>query len=298
MLNASLLFLSVIFMTGSNVGTRMNKSTNIGAFLNSAFVAGIAAVLLWSISAILHESISNEMFIYALIFAFLGVIGKLAGYIAYQKGSMAGTTLFANSSLIIVVLFSVLYFQERFDWLSAMGIIGTLVSLTLFALPEKKERDDKKENRKKSVNFIWIFACVITLLANSGISISTKIRQMKVEGEGPFAYMAFCYTLMFVISITIYSLMQIRLKSLRTDISNIKASVSSLLLQSFGNSGCNLLVTILSSRIPGSILYPVNTGGGLILTAICGFVFFKEKKTRKNMAGIILGIFSIVLLTI
>ena len=86
--------------------------------------------------------------------------------------------------------------------------------------------------------------------------------------------------------------------TVKADINNVKDCVPSLLMQSLGNVDCNLLVTILSTRMLGAVLYPVNIGGGLVLTVLCGFLFFKKKKTCKNILGIALGVVSILILSL
>ena len=298
-----LLACSVMCMCINNVGSKTNKAKGGGRFLNVTITSFIAAVILWIIVAVVDEKVSMNMLIYALIFAVFGVFGKCMGYLAYEKGSMLATTLFSNSSLIVVVVFGVFFFQEPFELLTGIGIIGVIASLVLFALAgdsDKLKEDGIKvaEKKKHSINFIWLLCCLGIVLANSAISISTKIRQVNVGGANVFAYMALCYTLMCIISALVYGFIQIKATSLKADIVNVKACVPSLLMQSFGNAGCNVLVTILAARMLGAVLYPVNTGGGLVLTVLCGFLFFKEKKTWKNILGIALGIVSIVILSL
>ena len=65
-----------------------------------------------------------------------------------------------------------------------------------------------------------------------------------------------------------------------------------------GNSGANLLVTFLSSNVDAAILYPISMGGGLVLTVLAGFTFFKEKKTFVDLTGIVIGLMSMILLNI
>ena len=69
--------------------------------------------------------------------------------------------------------------------------------------------------------------------------------------------------------------------TVKANINNVKDCVPSLLMQSLGNAGCNLFVTILSTRMLGAVLYPVNIGGGLVLTVLCGSLFFKKKDMQK-----------------
>ncbi|MBK8886256.1 MAG: EamA family transporter [Saprospiraceae bacterium] len=58
-----------------------------------------------------------------------------------------------------------------------------------------------------------------------------------------------------------------------------------------------LLVLALQQGWGGSIVFPVNNVGILVVAAIFGLVFFKEKLTPYKLAGFALAILSIVLIT-
>lgn len=54
----------------------------------------------------------------------------------------------------------------------------------------------------------------------------------------------------------------------------------------------------LASQVPGHIVFPITTGGSLFLVAAAGILVFKEKIGGYGLAGILLGITSLVLLSI
>jgi multidrug transporter EmrE-like cation transporter len=54
----------------------------------------------------------------------------------------------------------------------------------------------------------------------------------------------------------------------------------------------------LAHGMPGHIVFPVTTGGSLFFVAAAGIVFFKERVGPYGLAGICLGICSLVLLSI
>jgi multidrug transporter EmrE-like cation transporter len=54
----------------------------------------------------------------------------------------------------------------------------------------------------------------------------------------------------------------------------------------------------LGGGIPGSIVYPVTLAGGLFLVVGAGVLLFKERVGPYGVAGIVLGIVSIVLLSL
>lgn len=58
----------------------------------------------------------------------------------------------------------------------------------------------------------------------------------------------------------------------------------------------NLFVMILTGLMPVSLMYPLISAGGIIVTYIVSKFFYKESLTKAQLIGFILGIGSVVLL--
>ena len=54
----------------------------------------------------------------------------------------------------------------------------------------------------------------------------------------------------------------------------------------------------LSHGIPGHIAFPLTTGGSLFLVAGAGILLFKEKVGKYGIAGMVIGILALVLLSV
>ncbi|MGH2639647.1 MAG: hypothetical protein ACRDF4_10270 [Rhabdochlamydiaceae bacterium] len=54
----------------------------------------------------------------------------------------------------------------------------------------------------------------------------------------------------------------------------------------------------LDLQVPGNIVFPVAIGGSILVVAVAGWVFFKERMSRLSTAGIILGFVAVILLSI
>ena len=63
-------------------------------------------------------------------------------------------------------------------------------------------------------------------------------------------------------------------------------------------SGQTSVGLALARGLPGSIVYPVALAGGLFLVIAAGVLIFKEKIGAYGVAGIILGLVSIILLSL
>jgi drug/metabolite transporter (DMT)-like permease len=65
---------------------------------------------------------------------------------------------------------------------------------------------------------------------------------------------------------------------------------------SFGGQLFSLLA--LERNVPGYVVFPMTTGGNLFLVAAAGIFIFREKVGPYGIAGILTGIFSLVLLSL
>ncbi len=65
---------------------------------------------------------------------------------------------------------------------------------------------------------------------------------------------------------------------------------------SFGGQLFSLLA--LERGVPGYIVFPVTTGGNLFVVAAGGVLLFKERVGRYGVAGIAVGVLSLVLLSV
>jgi len=65
---------------------------------------------------------------------------------------------------------------------------------------------------------------------------------------------------------------------------------------SFGGQLFSLLA--LEKGVPGYIVFPITTGGNLFVVAAGGVLIYRERIGRYGMAGIVVGVLSLVLLSL
>lgn len=62
-------------------------------------------------------------------------------------------------------------------------------------------------------------------------------------------------------------------------------------------SGQTFTGLALSNGLPGHVAFPLTTGGSLFLVALAGILLFREKVGGYGIAGIVLGIVSLIMLS-
>jgi drug/metabolite transporter (DMT)-like permease len=63
-------------------------------------------------------------------------------------------------------------------------------------------------------------------------------------------------------------------------------------------AGQSFTALALSKGLPGHIAFPLTTGGSLFLVALAGIVLFKERIGPYGLCGVVLGVTSLVMLSV
>ena len=75
---------------------------------------------------------------------------------------------------------------------------------------------------------------------------------------------------------------------------NLKKGFCLFAICGIANGVVNYLVLLLSNRLPASVMFPVISAGGIILSAIVAITVYKEKLSKYQWIGMILGTISII----
>ena len=69
----------------------------------------------------------------------------------------------------------------------------------------------------------------------------------------------------------------------------LPVSVILIMLASSAVDGASYLLQLVgASHLPASVLYPMITGGSVVLTVLAGWLFFKQKPSNRAIVGIVL----------
>jgi drug/metabolite transporter (DMT)-like permease len=169
---------------------------------------------------------------------------------------------------------------------SILDVLGVLCAVSAVIISGRKPQ--AKGNTAKSYYFIPL---VIAMLASGGLGIVQKLQQKSDYAEQKSIFLLIAFTLAAVISFT-FSLFA--KKQGDPPFRHGKLAVASYIGVCFGC--CNLLNTTLAGLLPSAIFFPTLNIGVILLSMICGMIFFKEKISKKEIAVLILGGLSILLL--
>ena len=146
----------------------------------------------------------------------------------------------------------------------------------------------KNKSGTKSYFFIPL---MIAMLASGGLGIVQKLQQKSDYAEQKSIFLLIAFLLAAGISL----LLSLFTKKVATEPTRPrKFAVASCIGLFFGC--CNLLNTSLAGMLDSAIFFPTLNLGVILLSMVCGLIFFKERLGKRETAILTLGVCAILLL--
>jgi len=280
-----ILLLCILATTKVTIQSRFGKkmlSTRADGIIYNAAVFFTAAILFCADI----PSASSGTWLFASAFALFTVIFQLSYTNALSLGNVSLTVMLVNLSMLLPVLLSVIVYNEH---LTLGRIIGILLTVTSFILCV----DAKPENR---MSRSWLFLTVASILANGSIGITQKIFGASVFHNEKKAFVACSYMIAFLITLALYTVVHIKEKN-STAYKKIPtylfAALAGIVLAIF-----QWVNTYAISVMDGSFLFPIYSGGSIILSTLVGVLFFRDKLTSKQKISMVLGMVAVVIMNL
>lgn len=284
-----LLSLSIILSTGRNIFSKKISDVRFGTksfflYQGFLFLSGAAALILFGKIQLTEIAISTV--IYAIIYALLLIFAQWFYTAALADGNTGVCSTVYSMGFIFPTLSGAILWSESFSVIDALGILSAVSAIAVSGL-----RHGPGANCKKSYYFVPL---IIAMLSSGGLGILQKIQQKSAYAEQKSIFLLIAFLLAAAISFTIAPAAKKHADS--EPVSKKKIAVASSVGIFFGC--CNLLNTTLAGLLPSAIFFPTLNIGSIFLSMLCGIILFKEKISKKEIAVLILGVISIVLLNI
>ena len=286
-MNGLLLGVSILSNTFQTMASRSyGMRAKNGKYIFNA-IAFSLATLLCLIPAGGKMSFSLEVLPYSFFFALAFGSCTFFNFLALNEGPIALTTLISSYSLLIPTFYGIIFLGDSLGVLAIVGIVLLLFSLFF---SNYKKRCDGETGR---VTVKWIIYVTIAFIGNGMCSTVQKIQNIKMGGESKNEFMFLAY-----MAFALVMLVTALIKERGTVISNVKVGGVFIAAVGIFNLVTNMLVMFLNARIAPSIMFPIISAGGVLLTIVAAVLVYKEKLTRFQQIGVVLGILAIVFLNI
>ena len=205
------------------------------------------------------------------------------------KNGAAITAAFAKLGLIVSVGLS-LFFGERPGVTQLVGVVLALIAMVVMNTGGKKTNNaDKASGASKSGAFLLL----LVLLAGGGSEGMSKVfDQVGSEGEKPlFLFYLFSMAALLAAVLAVVEYLRTKKKLRWRDLAAGIAVGAPNYLSSYW-----LLKSL--SAVQGTVVYPVVSGGAIVVVTLVSVLFLHEKPTRRQAIGLGLILVSLVLLNL
>lgn len=236
------------------------------------YVGLFKTLIFWAINGFSLEFTAFSAIMAAMMAAVcFGYI--LLGQQILKTSQVAVYTLFLMlGGMCVPYLWGAIVLHEQLNLFRILGLITIAAALIIMNL---SERPKKKQ----------LLMCIVVFILNGFCSVISKEHQISVDNavsSAGFVMLTGLATALF----GAVGLISERLK--KEDLEIKKGNGITVLALSALIGGISYLLQLNGAEsIPATALYPMLSGGSIALSVITGFIFFKEKPSRKLIIGMV-----------
>lgn len=227
---------------------------------------------------------------FALLGGALTVSFQTCYAVALGIGPVSLTVLILNFGTLISATFSTVAFHENIYLTQGFGIILLIVS---FLLSTKPDASGHKVNAK------WLVTAIVTSLSNALATCIAKWVSKTVTLEnGSNTYLTVMYFVASLFAFLYYGLRRLTGKKEKSTfrfswkIPGYALAVAGILCV------YQWLYLYSMARISGSLQFPTQAGTQSVIMALIGVFLFRDKLSRRQIAGVVCGIACIVMMNL
>ena len=312
MLEAFLLAVITIGISAQGIIKKFynGRVSSKGVFIFSA-VSVFSACLFFVCSGGFKFEFNPIIIPYALGFAACFGAASVAGFYAIVHGSLSLTSLVTSYSLIIPTFYGLIFNKEKVDAFFWIGFSLLCVSLFLInsRIGAKKPVSDSAEVEKNKgeeikITFAWVIFALVAFVCN-GLCSTIQPAAVKVFGayvaEHPELAGVDYSNEFMIIALLVVTVIMLAM-AFFTEREDIPVCAKRgwywMVLCGVANGLVNLLVMVLSTRMSNSLMFPIISAGGIILTGIVCRFFYREKLTSGQYIALVLGVAAVVFMNL
>lgn len=294
------LILAILFSTGVFVAMRLferYKLDNHQALMwNYVFASGTGFAICehWDTAP---QLVVEPWFGLSILTGFWFIFTYLLMTASTQRSGVTVTSLSSKLSVVLPILAGVIMLGEKLNFVATTGIVLALVALVLVLGRNKQtnKTDGRDVSGNVSANKIgWIVGLLpVFIFFGTGTGdIMMKITEQQNSGDDLGFMIAFIYFVALVFGVIIVIWDIVRGKS-KWQWKNALGGIGLGVINFFSTSS----VYHAMRSFDNVVLFPIYNIGVVSLTALIGWLFFKEKLTLKNYIGLIIAVIAVILIT-
>ena len=259
------ILLAVVFALQKKYQQAAGTALKAGLAYN-ALMGACSAIIFLGITGF-QVNISLFSVVMAALFCITIMLYVMIGFKIMEKGNLALYTLFLMSGgMTVPYIWGVLFLNEEFTILRTLGLIAIIAAIALSNSGAKKP--DKKQ----------LLMCVAIFFLNGTSSVLSKMHQIHPV-SATVTSQDFVFLVSLFKALICAGLILFNKKKLHTDGKKLglKKLMPIIILAALADGLSYMLQLMGASELPATVLYPLITGGSIILTSLAGIAFYKEK---------------------
>lgn len=283
------LILSIISATGIYVCFKFIERTGtklINPIVINYLIAAVAGF--WMNGSVPVDQILNSDWLILGLFqgVLLIVLFFFVGF-SSRKAGISVTTVSAKMAVVIPMLFSIIFFKEQAGLLKYLSIFLAVAAVGLSVY--KKQSVSSKTG---------ILAIVFPVILFFGMGVENSILIYAKEKYIDESVSALFSATLFSVALLSGVILMLFKPSVLKGFAQPKTLLLGAILGSFNYGSIYfMLMTLNSGVFSNSVSYGIVNVGIVALTVLTGTVFFKEKLSKLNIAGVFLALITFVILT-
>lgn len=262
------------------------KINTFQAIVFNYLIAFVCGILASNIAIDFSEIYQQEWFLGAVLLGFLFITVFNIMALTSQKNGLSVASVSSKMSVVIPVVFGILIYDESISAVKIIAIILALISVYLASV----------KTEGVSIEIKQLLFPILLFFGSGIIDTSLKFIEKNYVQEDTvpiFTAVSFLAAFFFGGLLLVFKLIRKQTK-LET-----KSFLGALMLGIPNFFAIFFLIKSLQLKdFESSTLFTINNVGIVVLSTLFGLIFFKEKLLTKNWIGILLAVFSILLISI
>lgn len=282
-------YLLILLKSIANIGEGVFiKKYNTKHSAGGMFFTGILslfALLFFIISDKDGFNFNNKMIPYAVAYGLIYCISYLLTFVAIACGSFTMSMLIISYSLIMPIIYGIIWLNEPISAFACIGFV--LFAISLFLV-----RGENGENESK-FSVKWLVAIIITTVGNGLLAILQKVQQIEFDNS--------CNNEFMIVALAISSAVLLIggvIKDRKHLKEIIRYGIPYAGSAGVANGITNLLGLYVNNLLPLSIVSPAFSGVKIILSFLTSQFLFKEKYLKRQILGVAIGTVALIFLNL
>ena len=290
------LILAIVFSTGVFVAMRLFERFRLdnhqALMWNYVFAAGTGFLLCKQLDTP-AQLVNEPWFGLSILTGFWFIFTYLLMTASTQRSGVTITSLSSKLSVVLPTLAGVVLFHEILGIVALLGIVLALVALVLVVGGGKGDATNRVSTGNEKKGFLIGLLPVFIFFGTGTGDILMKLTEQHNTSDNMSFMIAFIYFVAMLFGILIVAYELIRGKSKwqwKSAIGGIGLGVIN-----FFSTFC---VYHAMRCFDNVVLFPIYNIGVVSLTALTGWLLFKEKLTWKKYLGLAIAIIAVILITL